>query len=391
MNKKLFVPVVFLSHILPATGFAAIDNNAPVVQLRTSCDVNGTTLDNCFTSMSDVLGWISGTRQPTEASPLKVDIGPGTFGRFHGYNGCYVTLSGSGRKHTIIDRGNGAYAITIAPNCKLDVEHLTVQSINGLGAINLGSSTGGDGGVTTWSDVEVISTAYGWTESGCSDSKHYWFNSRIETHTGFGITRAYSACSETWFFGSEVTAIANAEDGYTGEVFAVGMAGDEAHFYGSSIRAISGPGVTLPPAEMGGGKNVKGLLAISVGATADVHIHGTGIDVLSTEDNDIAALGVLPNGHLHANEAAYNMSTGPAGTITRIIDSGGMVSAPYLWKQGAEPPSVNTITGGDMAVETDCATSGCQTVGTETHLLISNNNCVGSGGPWFDIVTGSCR
>lgn len=333
--------------------------------------------------MIDLINWINNTRQPSLNSRLLVEIGPGTFGAFTDAQYCFITLKGSGRQHTIIEKNpDGAYAMSFGPNCNLDVESLTVKSIGGLGAINLGSSNGVDGGITTWSDVEVLSTAYGWTESGCSISKHYWFNSRIVTRVGAGIARAYSTCSENWFLGSEISAIADRNN--VNEAFAFGLNGSETHVYGSVIRAVAEAGATLQSAALGlAGKNVKGLLAISVGTGAEIHIHGTGIDAISVEPNNIAVLGVHPGAMIHANESAYNLRTGTGGIITRILNPNGQghVHAPYLWEHIPDAPLVS-ITGADVTTET---------VGADINMLVYNSQCTGSGGPWYNVALRTCR
>jgi hypothetical protein len=122
-------------------------------------------------------------------------------------------------------------------------------------------------------------------------------------------------------------------------------------------------------------------------------MHGGGIDIISSPANAIAALVASGGGMIHANGVAYNMSTGTGGTITRIIkdtNSATHVHAPYLWEEHPNPPSIVSVNGADMAVENDCSAAGCQTTGTETHLLIYNDTCHNNG-PWFDVVTHECR
>jgi hypothetical protein len=367
---------------------AAIDPAAQVVYLRQSCVDNGLPLNNCFTTMSDLVDWITNIRIPQQTNPLLVEIGPGTFsGDYICANGGYVTLQGSGRQNTTIGPG-AAYAIELVDSCTLDVRDLTIKG-GPLGGI---FHTGTGGGVTTWSNVDLISTAYGWTEgctTGTNTSKHYWFSSRIVTSTGQGIARAYSTCGENWFLGSEITAIATAGN----EAVALVTKSNETHenhVYGSVIRAIANAGVILPPAAPSIPGTVKGLVAVA-GYGGTIHIHGTGIDVISTAGNQIAALIASNGAMIHANESSYNMSTGTGGKLTRILNNGGDVRAPYLWEQNSQPPSIVSANGADMAVQTNCAASGCQTTGTETHLLIYNTSCTGSGGPWFDVVTRACR
>lgn len=93
---------------------------------------------------------------------------------------------------------------------------------------------------------------------------------------------------------------------------------------------------------------------------------------------------------VHANESSYNLVNNGGGLITRILNNGGHVHAPYTWENHDNPPAINSVTGADMAVENDCSSAGCQSTGTETHLLVYNTNCTANG-PWFDVVTGKCR
>jgi hypothetical protein len=76
--------------------------------------------------------------------------------------------------------------------------------------------------------------------------------------------------------------------------------------------------------------------------------------------------------------------------------NGGRVDSPLLWAEGTAPPTggsasdLQSETGSDLFVETDCASVGCQAAGTEPHLLVYSAACA-TAGPWFDTVTGRCR
>ncbi|MGD8842216.1 MAG: hypothetical protein PVJ83_01970 [Gammaproteobacteria bacterium] len=342
--------------------------------------------------MSTLQNWIFGTRQRSATNPLLVEIGPGRFTttQFTCSDSGYITLRGSGRQHTTI-KSVGAYVISLVPQCNLDVSELTIEAADvTLGALNVASSIGGPGGKTTWSDVDVISKTYGWTESGCSDSTHYWFGSTITTRTGFNIARGYSSCSHTWFYGSEITSIATTS---SGEAAALTIKGGEIHIYGGNLRAIAEPGVVMPPADKGFTAGVvEGLVAVGAGSSAEVHIHGTGIDVISEQPNDVAALIGWDDTLIHASESAYVMKTGAGGLKTRIRKyDNSDIRAPHQWHAASQPPGVVSVDGSDMAVETDCSSAGCQIAGTDPHLLLYKSRCAGAGGPWFDVVTGACR
>lgn len=395
MKLPITAAITFAAFLAsPSTALAAIDNDAPKVLLQSSCTEAGTALDNCFEDMATLQDWIFNTRQRSALTPLLVEIGPGLFTttQFTCSDSGYITLRGSGRQHTTI-KSVGAYVISLVPECNLDVSELTIKSADiTLGALNVGSSTGGAPGKTTWSNVDVISNTYGWTEGGCTDSTHYWFGSTITVGTGFGIARGYSSCSNSWFYGSEITARATAN---SNEAAALTIKGGEIHVYGGNLRAIAEPGITMPPADKGFvGGTVKGVVAVGVGFGGEVHIHGTGIDVISEQPNDIAAIIGWDDSFVHASESAYVMKTGAGGAKTRIRKyDNADIRAPHQWHASVTPPVIASTDGSDMAVETDCSASGCQTVGSDPHLLLYKSGCAGAGagGPWFDVVTGACR
>lgn len=398
---SIFTALSFISAVAtPALSFAAIDDDAPKVLLQSSCTEAGVALNNCFEDMNVLQGWVDNTRVRSVDAPLLVEIGPGRFmvNTFTCSDSGHITLRGAGRKHTIIQASAG-YALTIVPECNINVAELTIEDTSSvsLGAVNVGSSIGGEPGKTTWTNVDINSKTYGWTEAACTGANHYWFGSRINVTTGFGIARGYSTCSTTWFYGSEITvrATETIAGGAAGEAVAIIAkgGGTELHFYGGNIRAISEMGVTLPPTEKASSPlAVKGLVGISAGPGDEVHIHGTGIDVISEEPNDIAAILGWNDSFVHASESAYAMKTGTGGKITRILKYGNAdIRAPHQWHASTTPPDITSVDGSDLAVETDCSASGCQTVGSDPHLLLYKSGCTGAGGPWFDVVTGACR
>lgn len=369
---------------------ATIDNNAAIVQLQSpsngNCIQAGSTLDNCFTSMSSLVSWISSTRQPSANAPLEVQIGPGQFTGFTCSNGGYTSLKGAGRTNTIIG-GPTDYSGIDVKNChNLDFSDLKVtHKTNAFNTIRWSG-----GGSSTWHDVDVIGGSYAWVDTdpsgsanSCSledRSTHQWFSSRIIATTDVGTTKGYIAqCSESWFRGSEITAKVTA---FSSDTVALRVSNNfsEAHVYGSSIAVVSDIATPLT------------MVAVNALNSGKIHIHGTGIDgVSSNSGSNIIALTVGNGGFIHANETSYNLSTGTSGTITRISNLGGSIFAPYQWQEGINPPVINSATGADTVIETDCGNLSCQTTGSETHFLIYNQSCAGTGGPWFDVVTGSCR
>lgn len=113
-------------------------------------------------------------------------------------------------------------------------------------------------------------------------------------------------------------------------------------------------------------------------------------------------------GEIHANGAAYNLKTGGNKKIHRLINnttSPGHIHAPYMWEPHTTPP-VNagsttnlpgnplvSLDGSDMAIETNCAATGCggTLTGTEPHILIYRSACTGTNGPWWDVILKKCR
>lgn len=83
---------------------AGAEAGQDVVRLRSDC------LDEappaCFTDSGSLMTWLWGTRNPSAASPVLVDIGPGEFTRLDCPSGMgHVTFRGSGQDNTVIRGG----------------------------------------------------------------------------------------------------------------------------------------------------------------------------------------------------------------------------------------------------------------------------------------------
>lgn len=332
--------------------------------------------------MSSLTSWITNTRKPTIKTPLLVNIGPGKFGSLScSYSD--VSFRGAGRDNTTI--GDNSAGI-VAYNCdRLHVQDLTVKTVNS-GAI--ASVYWALGGSSTWVNVRLDGGLYGWTEE-CSTAPqsvrpvHRWWSSTIQS----SVKLAYLVqCSENWFYGTEFITAPHPDSVDNPLLGVVARAmfefeRPEIHIYGSVIRLIANVGRSFPePSAAGTG---QGILAVGAGKNAEIHVHGTGIDIIGNElPNSVAALATIGNGVIHANQSAFNLKTGPGGKIIRIKDqsvSGHGVHAPYLWEQHSTPPNITSANGADMAVVTD---------GAQPRLLINSNNCA-SG--WFDPGTSTCR
>lgn len=344
---------------------AAVDLDASIIKLRTNCTENGSTINNCFTDLPTLNTWVWNTRTPAPnpTSPLKIDIGPGTF---NGAFTCHslltenfgsVTMQGAGIHNTTLQNSSGAISTVRCHN--MVFSDMTLKNYGNLfGVKNLGGST-------VWNNIRIEGIGYAWFDSPnpCNGSgSHYWFNSTIIAETASGSTKAYyTGCDESWFFGSEI--IARGSSGISQPIQANG---GEVHLYGSVIRALpSGDTSAIAVESLNGG---------------EVHIHGTGIDVIGTGANAIVALSATGGGSIHANQASYVMKTGAGGTKTRISNSGGSIAAPYLWQNADTPPDVNTETGADTVVITN-------TSDNHPHMLISDNSCASK---WYDINSNTC-
>lgn len=358
---------------------AAIDPAAAVVLLRTSCnDGAGGTLNNCFTSSDTLIDWVWNTRNPSATAPLLVEIGPGAFDTLGCAGKGFVTFRGAGRGQTIIT--GSAFGSAFTACNQLAFEHLTIS----------GSSIGvawSGGGSSSWTDVEILGSFAAWYDSGNSGGNGIPCPGREGTHKFFGSTlkatgtagassggaRAVflNICGKNWLFGSEIVL-----DATTTGAPALGIrsrgTGNEVHLYGSNLRLFSGDGSALPS-----------ITAIQSVDGAEVHVHGTGIDVIASKPIDVTAITVGSGGVVHASESAYVLKTAAGGNKTRISNNGGHVYAPYLWPSDVTPPSITSQDGSDMAVVTVVG-------GTPTppRFIVYSTACTSK---WFDVGANTCH
>jgi hypothetical protein len=103
----------------------------------------------------------------------------------------------------------------------------------------------------------------------------------------------------------------------------------------------------------------------------------------------------LDGGTIHTPATAHTQAPSGSGKAYRAVQIGtGSALVPFLWQSGDSPPqpngqALNSVTGQDVFVEGDCSSSGCQTTGNQTHMLIYNASC--GTDPWFDVGLGLCR
>lgn len=364
--------------IQSAVVYAAVDPAAASVMLRTSCTENNILMNNCFTSMQDVALWMQSTRKPNASSPLKIDIGPGTYsGRVEitcnpadNFTG-YTSFSGSGADQSKFTSATGQGVMKFAACTKMNFSHLRAGDTAYGGIIWAG------GGDSTWNDVILESPNNVWYEEGCAETRgsHYWHSSVLRSNSVFGDLKVYNAsCDESWFFGSEITGTVHVDSptNTSGQVISAKSKGI-VHVYGSVIRALidNENDPTKISVVLAGGARAS--------AGGEVHIHGTGIDVICPAGAGAIVHQALSGGLIHANQAAYNLQT--TGQITRILNSGGHIHASYAWEPHPEAPAILSVDGADTAVVTN-------TVDGLPHTVIYTSICPSN---WYDTSINACR
>lgn len=388
MKSLNIVILLLVTGLIAIPGYATTPPaNADTVSVLKTCIPGGVdeNTPNCFSTIASLESWIHNVR--TSNNPLLVNIGPGEFGAItcaEGPNidGKYnnVTFRGAGPSKTKIvgtpDTVNNGYAMFIDSPCKvLNVDDLTITSTGVWGiivenAFELNS---------TWTNVVVEAIKYGWIESlpsgagSCNASNrgtHYWFNSRISVTPDNGVRRVYTnACAESWFFGTELSLIDNttALDG-TGENFILDAgASGETHLYGSTLKLISTVELDIP-------YNILKSLNNS-----EVHMHGSGIEVESSQPNDIIVLYADSTSSIHANASAFKISN--PGT-TQHIGGAGVIKSPYIWQEGAPPNTTNMKIGSELYIDTRAV---------QPEMFFSNEACGATFEPWVSVKTGQCK
>jgi len=371
--------------------YAVINPTAATVSLRMTCTENGAALNNCFTTPQSLTTWMAGTRRPNAANPLRVEVGAGKItgngGKgvqlavqcdpANGYTG-YTSFIGAGPAQSIIYAPNGIIApVTITSCTEMNFSELGFVGAGGYG----GTIVWSGGGNSSWNHVAINTTGYAWREEcepGAIRGNHYWTASRLTAIVAVTaqLETYWSSCDESWFFGSEITASSptnaqiNSGNGvilgaWGAAVFANGNG--IVHVYGSVIRAL----IDTP---------TSGFPAVSTSDNAEVHIHGTGIDLISTTGQNMIAIQAGAGSIVHANETAYNFVT--TGTKTRILNQGGHVHAPYFWQNHPEAPVILSDNGADMSVVTANTSDG------QPHMVIYSSACASH---WYDTVDRVCR
>lgn len=396
--RLLMTAIVALAVALPAPALGAVDPDAEIIELRTSCTVGGNAIDDCFTTMSTVLSWISDTRQPTKSTPLLVRIGPGSFGPYSCTNSGWISLQGAGREHTIVGAG-ATHGATVA-NCQdLGFSDLTVRG-DEIGVTFNGNSS------STWNNADLIGgktsgesaqPVYAWLD-GFGSQLHYLFGTRLIAEASHKrVAAASSGFAEVWFYGGDVVVRGTPNTPAEVEAYAAATLVYQAdwRFFGTTIRAVLGDAthmkVVLPISGIPSG--FGGIFAVG---GAKVHLHGSIVSVDASgadplTNYDALGIGSFNAGMVHTPGTAFVVKAAGSGQVVRV--TGQNVQSPFLWQAGTEPPvaGLDSLVGQDLYVETDCNATSCS-IGsnrTDPHLMIYKPDCTNS--PWFDVVRGVCR
>lgn len=359
---------------------ANIEQGIGTLDVKPSCLASdGSAIRNCISDGYSLNVWLDEIRRPDATNPLKVDIAPGSYRQMYirmncaanGYTG-HTSFIGSGATVTSLTVNQNPVNIS---NCtKLNFSDFAIYTfyhyINWTG-----------GGESRWDNMDINTQGGSWREHGCiaERGKHYWYSSKLSFGAA-GNGLGYSAtCDETWFYGSEIAFGSPFYAHQNGHALLADGAG-EIHVYGGNIS----------------GSNTKALdsAIIKVSNNGKIHIHGTGIDLKP----NATAMGISnvfkaeSGGKIHANSNAYAIDFAVDSQIVRINELGGSVTAPYNWGALIDPPAVMSKTGSDTVTETDCSPSVCDDMGSQPHILVSDNSCAANaGGPWLDTMTRKCR
>ena len=390
-------------------GFAASAAQAETVHLEVDCAAAGYTLGtDCFEGLSALSNWLwlgATPRDPGPGDPVIVDVGIGEIGG--GFLWCnsanpadpdgWVTFRGESRERSKLV---GSTFVVFMEDCDgLEFQHLTIES-GFVGALWHGV------GSSHWTDVRLQGDYNAWYDTWCGNDatlphtgEHYFYGSKIEA----GSLGYYAQCGQTWLYGSEVLVDfdddAQLSQAQVVAPIAVAHRGD-VRLFGSAVRLNMTTTRTVPEIH---GVLIGDPLDSTQGTQAgfgEFHMHG-GIVSISAPGHAGTTYGVEADAHLQTSNPqrafAHTLGTSfivnAGGPVERAAGSGRLLT-PFLWQSGTDEPiaGMKSLTGRDMYVETDCSTSSC-TGGGDSHLMIYQESCdtTGTGGPWFDTVTGACR
>jgi hypothetical protein len=421
MKQKLNLAVLGLA-VAGFSPLAQAVNDAPAdadtVTLRMSCTEGGAEISNCFETMAAVDNWLKTVRLSGSTRPTLINIGPGKFNGSWACTSSNVTLRGSGRDRSVLtDSGTPApAAVTIGDGCtNLDVQDITIDGSSSQRGVYVFNLTA----VTSWTNVEIKAPVYGWVElqTGTCPSKrgkHLWFSSRIRATGSVTIqnAKAYVAhCAQSWFWGSEISSEGRIPSDIEASqaAFAIDASDAEIHLYGSNVRLVLADGTSAREPTVGVAGIADGHFLIAALQGSEVHIHGTGLDVIHNGTGTADMLYADSTSHFHANASGFNIHVSGTGKVQRLAGDG-RIEAPYTWGESTVAPlsttadgtptlhGVGTLlsrNGADRYTETDCQPNGnCSSGGGFPHDMVYLATCTGSAasqGPWFDMTTKACR
>jgi hypothetical protein len=366
---------------IPSIGIAspdlAPDPNANVIYVRMNCsianvDAAESPIENCFESTATAMTFAR-ARTPI-SKPLLIEFGPGEFKPVSCLiDGTDITFKGAGTETTTLTGVLNLDACTNAT--KWTFHDLSVKSfaIGGNAVTWIGS------GITEWHNVVLEGSSTGWYDTGgdssgdntCAQGEqgtHRFFSSRIISHGGNGKYGFLNSCGDDWFWGSEIQMITSNPDMVAIRSFG---AGNRMHIYGSNIRV-----------ELADNAGTYGTItAIKVMNGAELHSHGNGIDVIAKPGWHAIALNAESLGQIHADSSAYSFGSSTSGiNITRILNNGGHIHAPYQWATHENTPVITSVDGADTAVVT--------TIGGTPKFMIYSTTCTSK---WFDVGSNICK
>jgi hypothetical protein len=397
--RSVFVAIA-LAIAASASGQTLGTPGTEIVWLVTDCDASGHDEGvDCFESVSALQAYVWGTGAPSTGGidpdagdPLIVEIGPGTFsGHLTCEDNGWVTFRGAGRDRSEISY-NGFVGAFYATDChEVAFQDLAIRHTTNIGVTVIGAST------TTWTDVDITGSFAGWYDQGCGGSataapagEHFFWGVKFEGE----VNAFFAECARSWIFGSDLVARpVDAPTNNNAAIIAVRIAHRaEVNVFGSNVEATmasTSSNVITDAYGIWVGSNGNN---VSTGYGAfEMHGGRIRVDASNLAGVDAVGMNVFDSGTGDASarvlEDGFELKEGSGATATRLMGDGSIAS-PFLLPSGTAAPATVSLTGQDLFVDTDCATAGCNSTGTEPHLLIYSSTCTSK---WFDVVTGACK
>jgi hypothetical protein len=403
---RALVIATALAWLAPAPSHAVDPPDNGTVFLVSDCDLAGhddpTTCFETLGALQNALWDEEDGFNPDAAHPVVVDIGPGKFEASTlstilscPDGGGWVTFRGAGRDRTQISiAGTPAffYGGFTAENCQgLAFQDLSVVNGTNIAVLLLGANE------STWTDVDIKGSFAAWYDQSCSGSgsaapagENFFWGVKFEAEANAFFTE----CARNWVFGSDLVArpVGSPTNNASHIIGVVVAHRAELHVFGSNVEvstAAASSGVITKGTAVFVGKNANNPSAgygqfemqggrIRVDSSSLTGVHAVGVDVDLESGGDASARVV---------DTATDLAAGSGGTVTRLAGDG-TVAAPFLHPSGTASPATVSFTGQDLFVDTDCASSGCNSSGSEPHLLVYSTPC---STKWFDVVTGACK